>query len=88
LITETERVKEPNRWEGIFYYPDAAPESKFVATVIEGRRTRTIGLFANLESAVEARARFVEYHANTDKRFEPRKEYATFVDPNLETRTY
>ena len=83
MITETERVKEPNLWEGIFFFPDAAPESRFMATVIEGRRTKTIGLFADLESAVEARNRFVEYHAKADKRFEPRKEYATYVDPNL-----
>jgi hypothetical protein len=64
LITETERVKEPNLWEGIFFFPDAAPESRFMATVIEGRRTKTIGLFANLESAVAARQSYLQGSQN------------------------
>ena len=34
-----------------------------MVTVVEGRKTRTLGLFPDLESAVAARARYIEYHA-------------------------
>jgi hypothetical protein len=86
LITteESEVAKERNPYEGILYISDAAPERRFVATAVEGRKSRTLGYFESLEQAVAARDRYIEYHAN--KRFEPRKEYATYVDPNLETR--
>jgi len=86
LITGTEVQKEPNLWEGIYFYPDAAPESRFMATVVEGRRTKTIGLFESLEKAVDARNRYVECHENTRTRLH--KEFATYMDPNLETRPY
>jgi len=45
-----------------------------------------IGTYASLCQAVDARNRYVEFHENTRTR--PHKEFATYVDPNLETRPY
>jgi hypothetical protein len=63
VITET-AAREPNLWEGIYFYPDAAPDSKFMATTIEHRKTKTIGLFPTLEGAVTARQTYLQGIAN------------------------
>ena len=79
MITKTEVAREPNLWEGIYFFPDAATENRFMATVIEGRKTKTIGLFSSLQEAVDERSRYIGNHTNMRTR-----ETATF--PKFETR--
>lgn len=46
---------EENPYEGIIFYPDAKPETRFGATVGHVKRAKIVGYFSTLQEAIDAR---------------------------------
>jgi hypothetical protein len=75
--------KEPNIYEFISFFPDSG---KF-RVEIPGARYRPI--FDTLSEAMAARERMLASpHFPQTQRYEPRREFAMYCDPNLETRNH
>jgi len=63
------------------------PETKQFRVTIPRAANRPI--VDSLAEAMTVRDQMLQSsHFSVHKRYEPQKQYATYVDPNLETRTY
>jgi hypothetical protein len=78
--------REPNIYEHIFFIP-LETGGKFRVEIPHATYRPVLD---TLSEAMEARDRMLASpHFPQAKRYEPRREYATYCDPNLlETRTY
>jgi len=75
-----------NEFEGIEYNCFSKRFAAYTNRWPPFLQRQLIGTYGSLGEAVDARNRYVELHENTRTR--PHKEFATYVDPNLETRPY
>jgi hypothetical protein len=77
--------REPNIYEYIFFFPSESG-GKFR---VEIPRAAYRPVVDTLQEACDVRDRMLASpHFPQSQRYEPRREYACYQDPNLETRTY
>jgi hypothetical protein len=69
-----------------YRFIDYMPETKQFKITITPRGVRLV--VDTLEEAMVVRDQIEASSPPKAKRYEPRREYATYVDPNLETRNY
>lgn len=75
--------KEPNIYEYVEFLPDSG---KFRVAI---PRAAYRPIVDSLDEAMTVRDRMLASpHFPNSRRYGPSKEYATYVDPNLETRNY
>ena len=76
--------REPNPYEYIFFFPSETG-GKFRVEIPKAAYRPVVD---TLDEAITVRDRMMASpHFPSSQRYEPRKEYATYIDPNLETRT-
>lgn len=75
--------KEPNIYEHIIFLTET---NKFIVMIPKAGYRPS---FDTLSEAIEVRDRMLKSpHFLKAQRYGPRKEFATYADPNLETRNY